>query len=252
LYTGVGSVIRAVSSATSWRTLTNLGSHTHLSGFHVHGAGLVLAGGYAHRVWDVVIANGQTTSRAAGVLREPRDVAITPAGDVYVSDYSNARVRVLRPDGSLSVVASIGSAFGLALDGVGNLYVSELSGRVIRRITLSTGTVQLVAGASGGGFADGPALQARFGSLRTIRYYDGALYIVDRGNERLRKFDLQTGMVSTLAGSGASATVDGTRTAASFRLSDPLAVDDRGYLYVGDYGGLRAVDTRTGQVRTMR
>ncbi|MEB3204913.1 MAG: hypothetical protein VKP57_09460 [Candidatus Sericytochromatia bacterium] len=244
-----------------------MGSHSHVSGFHVHGAQLVVAGGYAHRVWDVAISNGLTTSRATSGLSEPRDVAVTPSGDVYISDYANHRIRVLRPDGSLSVLAGDGVPrvrdgvgtgasfyypFGLALDGAGYLYVSELYGRVIRRITLSTGAVQTLAGVVGGGFADGPFAQAGFGSLRTIRHHAGALYVVDRGYARLRKLDLATGMVSTLAGSGAVATVDGTGAAASFNMSDPLAVDDRGYLYVGDHGGLRAVDSRTGQVRTMR
>lgn len=135
--------------------------------------------------------------------------------------------------------AQFNAPAGIAVDVSGNLYVADEQNHQIRKITTG-GVVTVLAGTGTSGYADGPAANAQF-SYPTGVAIDGSgnLYVADRLNHRIRKITA-AGQVSTLAGSGAPGTLDGTGTAAKFTSPQAIAIDLSGNLYVGqtDYDGM--------------
>jgi len=107
-------------------------------------------------------------------------------------------------DGGAATGASLGSPDGVAVDGAGNLYIADLYNRRIRKVDTG-GRISTVAGDGTYGFSgDGGAATSASLSSPTGVAVDGAgnLYIADQGNQRIRKVDT-SGRISTVAGSGA-------------------------------------------------
>jgi sugar lactone lactonase YvrE len=122
---------------------------------------------------------------------------------------------------------------GVALDASGNIYVADLSNRRIRKIT-PTGTVTTLAGSGIAGYADGTGTAAQFdGPYGVAVDASGNVYVADAYNHRIRKIT-PAGIVSTLAGSGASGFADGDGIAAKFYAPTGVAVDGSGNIYVAD------------------
>ncbi len=133
----------------------------------------------------------------------------------YVADMANNRIRQITLLGEVSTFAGNGKAgtsdgtslataqfhypLGLALDGQGNLYISDYLSHRIRKIDLNAKKVSTVA-AGGVGYVDGPARTAKFLFPMGLAWDGQALYIADRDNHRIRKFDPATNQVSTLIG----------------------------------------------------
>jgi hypothetical protein len=151
------------------------------------------------------------------------------------------------------------AVFGAILDVLrvdDDLYVIDTSSAV-RHVDIATGAVDTIAGAlNQGGFDDGVGAAARFdfssesfaGGLAT----DGVdLFVADPGNFAIRRVELATGEVTTIAG-GTEGTADGTGDEAQFVAPAGLAYDD-GTLYVADVGAhtIRAIDVATGDVTTL-
>jgi uncharacterized protein (TIGR03437 family) len=134
----------------------------------------------------------------------PAGLTVDRAGNLYTTDYSGCHVRMVSPTGIITTVAGNGcgfsgdggpatsalldSPFGVATDGVGNLYVSE-GGNRIRKIDAS-GTITTIAGTGDAGFSGdgGTALAAKInnpGGLAAEK--TGAVYIADAGNSQIRK-----------------------------------------------------------------
>jgi sugar lactone lactonase YvrE len=174
----------------------------------------------------------------------PFGIASDAAGNLYVADSRNHRIRKITPAGEVSTLAnSFGrdaifiSPSGIAIDAAGNLYVTSIS--CIDKITPS-GEVSTLAGA-GGGFADGIGSDARFRYPKGIASdVAGNLYVADSGNHRIRKLVFVTDpvMVSTLAG-GEKDFADGVGSDAKFRGPVDIAINAAGYLYVADFGNHR-------------
>lgn len=126
---------------------------------------------------------------------------------------------------------------GSALDGAGNLYVSDYGNHTIRRIT-PAGVVTTIAGSAGiAGSTDAIGTKARF-------YYpeglavdsQGNVYVADDGNHTIRRLEASTWNVTTIAGSAGSAgNQDGYGAAARFHSPASLGFDSSGFLYVTDY-----------------
>jgi mucin-19 len=149
----------------------------------------------------------------------PQGAAVDPAGNLYVADSSRNVVCVIKwmnPCGCATIAgsgiaaeadgngtgASFNGPFGLALDGNGNLYVSDMNGNTIRRITLgSTNQVKTVAGMPQAGSSDGLGILASFNGPAGLAYDGvGNLYVADQGNSTVRRIDLSTSQVTTVVG----------------------------------------------------
>jgi uncharacterized repeat protein (TIGR01451 family) len=210
---------------------------------------------------------------ALAALLVPSTVAAGPDGTVFVADGNASRIRKIDPatgvistyagtggygdsgDGGPATAAAI-QAVGLAVDGAGNLFVSTATHRV-RRIDASSGVITAVAGTSGGFGGDGgPATSASLSGPRGIAIDPwGNLLIADSGNNRIRKVDAGTGIITTLAGTGnAGFSGDGgPAVSASLNAPNSVASDNAGNLFIADYANarIRRVDAATGAISTM-
>jgi ABC-type branched-subunit amino acid transport system substrate-binding protein/sugar lactone lactonase YvrE len=148
---------------------------------------------------------------------------------------------------------------GVAVDSQGDVYVTELLGNRVRRITadglaLSSveGTVSTLAGTGAPGYADGPGSTAQFSGPESLAVDDqGNVYVADASNHRIRVIR-PDGAVSTLAGLGEAGYRDGPATQAQFNMPTGVAVDTAGVVYVADAGNncVRAISPE-GMVTTL-
>ncbi len=145
-------------------------------------------------------------------------------------------------DGGPASEAEFSGPSSLAVDGAGNLYVADSGNQRVRRIDAATQVVTTVAGVGNAGFDGdgGPALSASLDSPSGVALdAQGNLYISDTGNNRIRRVDATSGVISTIAGIGETGFDEGDVDALSARMSGPtgLAFDlVRGRILVADTG----------------
>ena len=170
---------------------------------------------------------------SAARFRGLSGITIDAAGNLYVADSHNNRIRKVTPAGMVSTVAGILSSApsGIVTDAKGNLYVA--GGFSISKVT-PAGEISILAGDKGRGFADGPGRLARFSFPSGITIdAAGNLYVADKENHRIRKVT-PAGVVSTFAGSGQEGFFDGPGNVAQFNLPSGITIDVEGNLYVAD------------------
>ncbi|TAH21410.1 MAG: T9SS C-terminal target domain-containing protein [Cytophagales bacterium] len=233
------------------------------------GAGnLYVADFFGHTIRKIVIATGAVTTLAgdgtAGFLdatgvaaqfNNPIAVISDEAGNLYVGDDSNRRIRrIVIATGAVTTLAGGGTAGfvdgaanvarftsprGLALDGAGSLYVADELNHSIRRIVIATGAVTTLAGNGTSGFANGIGTAARFQNpVGVTSDRAGNLYVSEFSGNRIRKIVIATGEVTTLAG-GTAGFVDGIGTGALFNQPVGIIYDGAGNFYVADRGNVR-------------
>jgi hypothetical protein len=206
----------------------------------------------------------------SALFRQPVDVAVDEAGNVYVADLNNYLTRKVTPTGVVTTLAGLpsnpGSAdgtgnaarfsgpSGVAVDTGGNVYVADTYNHTIRKVT-PWGVVTTIAGVAGSfGSADGTGSDARLNHpVGVCVDTAGNVFVADADNHTVRKVT-SAGAVTTVAGmAGGWGYADGTGSAASFNHPYGVAVDGTGNVYVADSGNnaLRKV-TPSGVVTTLR
>ena len=194
---------------------------------------------------------GDGGAAVAAQLNIPTGVALDGAGNLYIADQFNHRIRKVDATGVISTVAGNGTqgyggdggaataaqlnrAVGVALDAAGNLYIADVWNHRIRKVD-AAGVISTVAGGGSGGDG-GPATEARLFFPRDVAL-DGAgnLYIADEGNNRIRKVDT-AGVISTVAGNGTRGFGGdgGPAVAAQLHWPRGVALDGAGNLYIAD------------------
>jgi len=146
----------------------------------------------------------------------------------------------LSGDGGLATSARLNNPRGLAFDTAGNLYIADRSNHRIRKVNKITNIISTVAGTSGGYAGDGGlATNARLNQPQGVSINQfGTIYIADTSNHRIRKVDSATGIITTHAGTGTAGNTGDGGLATAARLNAParvLAYDDvDGHLMISD------------------
>lgn len=191
-------------------------------------------------------------------FKSPLGVTTDAAGNFYVADAGNERIRKIAPAPAVNTLAGNGTPgivdatgtdarfnlpAGTAFDPFGNLYVADQNNNRIRKISPG-GAVNTFAG-SIRGFADGFGFSARFNAPTGVAADEvGNVYVTDCNNHLIRKIS-NSGEVTTLAGDGALAGnagngfADGQGTQARFSYPYGIAVDRNGDVYVADHNNNR-------------
>ncbi len=217
------------------------------------GSTLYIADEHNHRIRKVVLATGVITTVAGSgtsndenaggfsgdggdatmaLLNNPQDVAVDSAGNLYIADTENNRIRKVVAatgiittvvgtgtfgyggDGGQATAAQLGTPIAVAVDAGDNLYIADASNHRIRKVTAATGIITTVAGGhetcdmndppqcTVEGFSgDGsPATAAQLNFPQGVAVArDGTVYIADTNNERIRKV-ATNGVITTIAG----------------------------------------------------
>jgi sugar lactone lactonase YvrE len=133
----------------------------------------------------------------------------------------------------VSTVARFAVPNGLAVDAAGNVYVADSNNSRIRKIS-AAGVVSTLAGAGTTGAADGDAGTAQFFNPMEVAVdVDGYVYVTDAWNQKIRRIS-PSGQVSTLAGTGVAGYVDGTNANARFAYPFGITLANDGSLYIAD------------------
>jgi len=209
--------------------------------------------------------NGPATSAQ---LYYPTGMAVDTAGNLYIADHLNNRVRRVsngvittvagngmqgyNGDNGPATSAQLAQPSGVAVDAAGNLYIADSYNNSVRKV--SNGIITTVAGTGNPGYSgdNGPPAVAQLNQPIDVLVDDtGNLYIADFGNGRVRK--VSGGLITTVAGNGTCCYSGDGGPATSAQLNTPnaLAIDASGNLYIADYGNDRIRKVSNGIISTV-
>jgi DNA-binding beta-propeller fold protein YncE len=247
----------------------------------VVGGALVVAGGPARaapkRIFTVAgtgaqgkVVDGEAVATAR--LDQPYGVEMGPDGSLYMANFgSNQVLRLDRRAGKIFVVAGTGekghggdggpakaavlsSPHEVRFDRAGNIYVAERDAHVVRFISAKGQTMTLVGtGAPGFGGDGGPSDKAQLNQPHSIVLdRKGDLFICDIRNNRIRKRDARTGILTTFAGSGEAADTP-EEAPLTAPLNGPRSIDigpdGTMYLILREGNKVYALDPNAGRLR---
>jgi sugar lactone lactonase YvrE len=188
-------------------------------------------------------SDGDGGAATAATFFTPYKLAVDAAGNLYISDFSAGRVRrVEAATGVITTAVLAQGPWAIAMDHDGDLLVGEFSPGRILSVEGGTGPVTVVAGGGGGSADDIPATSAAISAAGGVAVdAAGNLFISDRYGYRVRRVDIATGLIRTVAGTGESGFAgDGEPAeAAQFREPDGLALDASGRVHVADISNFR-------------
>ena len=234
--------------------------------------------GYQWQLNNTNIPNGIITTVAGGgtnagdggyasgaTLNFPEDVTVDQAGNLYIADTVDGRIRKVDTNGIITTVAgivmgvapenngvatnaSLNNPAGVTVDALGNLYIADAGNEIVREIT-PAGMIISVAGdgtngyAGDGGLATNASLNYPAGVTVDTA---GNIFIADAGNNVIRKIS-PGGIITTVAGNGTNiyAGDNGPATNASLYFPQGVMMDPAGNLFIADSGNdvVRQVNT---------
>jgi sugar lactone lactonase YvrE len=230
---------------------------------------------------DTVAGDGELNFRADGVpaidapIFLPYGVIVDPAGNIYLSDSNNSRIRRVDAgtglistiagngtsgysgDGGPATQASISQPGGLTMDGAGNIYFADSGNDIIRHIDAVSGIITTIAGVpmtqgySGDGLA---AISANLSSPRGVTFdAAGDLFIADTSNNVIREVNATTGNIATVAGTGAGGYNGDAIPATTAQLYTPwtVSVGADNSLYIADLSNNRVRKVTAGTISTL-
>ena len=215
-------------------------------------------------------------------FNSPKGIALDTSGNIYVADTSNNRIRSITHGGVVSTIAGTGTAgfldtagssaqfnapHQLTIDSFGVVYIADTSNHRIRRMIRTSPTasaVSTIAGSGTAGFANGQGANAQFNNPQGVTWdLLSNLYVADTSNHRIRRItaygfppdgtNSNTGVVTTLAGSGTAGSNNGIGTNAQFNAPTSLVCDGIDGIFVADTGNhlVRRISMSTGVVTTV-
>ncbi len=241
----------------------------NVNNINAQGVIVVIAGtGISQYIGDGYPATGFS-------LAFPKSICIDKKGKIYVADYANDRIRTLyhdtlntivdtlslggdSGDGGLADTAKLDDPDGVCLDTAGNIYITEWYNDLIRKVDAKTGIISTICGIVGGGFGGdgGLADTARINSPgSSCTDIAGNVYIPDYNNQRIRKINIASGYINTIAGTGVNGYSGDSGLATNATLSYPnsICVDTSGNVYFSEHGNntIRRIDAVTGIINTI-
>ncbi len=195
---------------------------------------------------------GDGASARTALLNQPKALALDKSGNIFVVDQRNQRVRRIRAsDGVIETVVGTGTkGFGgdqgeplgaqlsmptgsnpqpggaLDFDAQGRLYVADTENHRIRRVDFAANKIETVAGNGTPGYGgdDGQATAAQLNFPRDLAISGEVLFIADTENHAVRRVDLASGTITTLAGNGQSGYAGDQGPASKSQLNRPIGV----------------------------
>ena len=221
-------------------------------------------------------AGGDGGLAADATLAGPCDAAIDAAGNLFIADGGNNRVRRVdhatrvittvagngargySGDGGLATEAALSAPRSVAVDAAGNLFIADEYNYRVRKVDFATGIIATVAGNGASCYSGdgGPATEAGLAHPQGIAIdAAGNLFIADTTAGRVRRMDHVTGMITTVAGAGGWECSGDGGLATNAQLGHPedIAVDAAGNLFIctGIYHRVCRVDHATGVITTV-
>lgn len=231
----------------------------------------------AHAAEVVTLAGNGTSGKSgdggpakAAQVGGPFGVVVGPDNGLYICETTTHVVRRIDPqtgiittvagsgekgysgDGGPAKEAKLNEPYEVRFDADGNMYFVEMINNIVRKVDAKTGTISTVAGTGEKGFSGdgGPATKATMNRPHSIALdFDNNLYICDIGNHRIRKVDLDTGIITTFGGTGEKKnTPDGAKVEGT-PLKGPRALDFDGdhslYLALREGNAVYRIDLET-------